>query len=178
MKKHYDLIELTNKKVAILGYGDIGSEIAKRLKAFEVEVCAFDIHNKSDKNIDYFYYMKDLKLHLNKMDVIILSLPLTNETKYLVNTSFLSKLKNESILINVARGEIIKEDDLVKYLKTINKNMFILDVFKKEPLKASSKLWNHEKVYITPHIAYVSEENNKRLFELIILNLKGYKEKY
>lgn len=122
--------------------------------------------------------MKDLKLHLNKMDVIILSLPLTNETKYLVNTSFLSKLKNESILINVARGEIIKEDDLVKHLKTTNKNMFLLDVFKKEPLKASSKLWNHEKVYITPHIAYVSEENNKRLFELIILNLKEYKEKY
>ncbi len=171
-KKHYDLIELTNKKVAILGYGDIGSEIAKRLKAFEVEIYAFDLYEPKTSYHKVYDHLANIDKYLKNMDVVVISLPLTKETKHLVSKDFLNNMNSSSLLINVSRGQIIKESDLITHLKEKKTFTAFLDVFEEEPLSPKSEFWNLKNIFITPHNAYASLANKNNLFDIILENLK------
>lgn len=174
--KHRDLEELANKKVAIVGYGNIGKSIAKRLKAFETHIYAVDVVDNSDNNNDEFFHVNDFNNYINRLDIIILTLPLTDQTKNLISYERLTLLKDNTILVNVARGEIINENDLNKFL-TLGKNVrIVLDVFEKEPLDLSNPIWTNPNVYISPHNAYASIENDERLFNLIYKKLEEKRE--
>lgn len=175
-KKQRGLEELTNKKVGILGYGDIGNEIAKRLTAFDAKIYAFDIF---EPNTNYHYqynHINKIQKNLNKLDIIILSLPLTKETLKLVNKDFLNKMKSDALFVNISRGKIVVEKDLIKHLKENNRFNAILDVFEKEPLSQNSNLWDLDNVIITPHNSYESQLNSERLFNKILINLKRFSD--
>lgn len=177
--KHKDLEELIDKKVAIVGYGNIGKTIAKKLKAFDTFIYAVDIVNNIDQNANQFIYTKDFKSYIKNMDIIILTLPLNEDTRGIISYNELALMKEKSILVNVARGELINNMDLYNFLKTDNSIRFILDVFNEEPIEEENLLWNYPNVYISPHNSYASTLNNERLFELIYKNLKfNSKEKY
>ena len=169
-RKQRDILELTDKTATIIGYGNIGTEIAKRLKAFGVNIISVDRKVKEDEYVSESILIDNLESAFMKSDIIFLTLPLTDDTKHLINEEKIKVMKDDVVLINVARGGIIDETALIE---SLNKNKFLgvaLDVFEEEPLK-ESPLWDLEQVIITPHNSFFSDKVNKRLFELIIENL-------
>ncbi len=172
-EKIRDIEELTGKVVGILGFGDIGKEIAKRLKPFGVKIFVCDIRDVKDKLIEKRYNTENIYEFLKNIDILVISLPLTEKTKGLLDYKKLKIMKKDSILINISRGEVIKEKDLIRILKGKKFKGVYLDVFENEPLPAGSPLWDFENVYITPHNSFISDKVNDRLFELIVKNLRS-----
>lgn len=169
-EKQRDLFELTDKTAAIIGYGSVGTEIAKRLKAFGVNIISVDRQIREDDYIDESILIDDLEATLVKSDIIILTLPLTAETKHLINEEKIKVMKDNAVLINVSRGGIIDETALIESLRDDKFLGVALDVFEEEPL-SESLLWDLGQVIITPHNSFVSDKVNERLFELMIENL-------
>jgi phosphoglycerate dehydrogenase-like enzyme len=170
-EKQRDLLELTDKTVAIIGYGSVGSEIAKRLKIFGVTIISVSRQKREDEYVDEALLMDNLDAVLVKSDIIILTLPLTDETRHFINSNKIKVMKDDAVLINVSRGGIIDEIALIEALKS-NKFLGVaLDVFEKEPL-LESLLWDFKNVIITPHNSFTSDKVNERLFNLIRNQLK------
>mgnify|MGYP000386239069 CR=1 FL=1 len=172
-EKIRDIEELTGKVVGILGFGDIGKEIAKRLKPFGVKIFVCDIRDVKDKLIEKRYNTENIYEFLKNIDILVISLPLTEKTKGLLDYKKLKIMKKDSILINISRGEVIKEKDLIRILKGKKFKGVYLDVFENEPLPSDSPLWDFENVYITPHNSFISDKVNDRLFKLIVKNLRS-----
>ena len=107
-------------------------------------------------------------------DVVVVTIPATKETLGIINKDKFELMKNGSVFINVGRGNIINEEDLIRY---INKFRGVaLDVFENEPLDKNSMLWEFDNVIITPHNSWVSDNNEERTFNMIYNNLKNYIE--
>ncbi len=170
-EKRRDIYELYNKKVCIFGCGSVGGECAKRFRAMGCYVAGVDIKPYSNVDFNVMYSMEDSDDALRDNDIIILTLPLTKGTLGLFDKDKLSKMKQGSILVNISRGKIVRQDDLVIALKS-HLGGAVLDVFEEEPLDAVSPLWGMDNVIITPHVSFIGDGNQKRLEELIITNLK------
>ncbi|MBE6738403.1 MAG: hypothetical protein E7566_07125 [Ruminococcaceae bacterium] len=173
-KKIRNLLELVDKRVLIVGTGSVGLECAKRLKAFDAQVIGADIYDSSSPFIDEFYPTEALTEVLPTADVVILTLPLNDKTRGLFSSSLLSLMKDDSILINVARGAIIDENALIQHLEKGKFKGVVLDVFEEEPLCESSPLWTCDRVSVTPHNSFVSDGNSNRMFSLILKNLTEF----
>ena len=150
---------LGNKTIGIVGYGDIGYHIAKAAKsALNMKVIALkrDIKNTDPEKKKYTDELVDFSglEHLCKnSDYIISILPNTTETKNFFNKEVFSKMKPSACFMNFGRGESVIEKDLVDALENKVIDGAVLDVFAPEPLPETSKLWNLENVFITPHSA-------------------------
>ena len=162
-----DLQELFDKRVLIIGCGSVGTECAKRFKAFGCEVVGVDVIPRMDINYSCMVGLEMLDDELENADVIVLTLPLTDETKGLIDRKRLELIKSNGILVNIARGAIVEQGDLEKW-----DGIAILDVFEEEPLEKSSPLWKKENFFITSHNSFVGEKNNNRLNTVIMRNLK------
>ena len=162
-----DLLELFDKRVLIIGCGSVGTECAKRFKAFGCEVVGVDVIPRMDVNYSCMVGLEMLDDELENADVIVLTLPLTDETKGLIDRKRLELIKSNGILVNIARGAIVEQGDLEKW-----DGIAILDVFEEEPLEKSSPLWKKENFFITSHNSFVGEKNNNRLNTVIMRNLK------
>ncbi|WP_053073099.1 NAD(P)-dependent oxidoreductase [Rossellomorea marisflavi] len=173
-EKNRNILELTNKRVTILGFGNVGLAIAKRLKAFDMHVSGIGRHAIKTEFLDEYYLNNDVDTVLKKSDIIIVTLPYTSETASFLNDKRLSLLKEESVIINVSRGGIIDESALKKHLKRGKFLGVALDVFEKEPLEVENKLWDSDRVIITPHNSFLSDKTNERLFNIIQENLYSY----
>ena len=111
---------------------------------------------------------------LVKSDIVVLTLPLTEKTKYLMNEERLRKMKQGSILVNIARGAIVDTVALIKALE--NKiSGAVLDVFEEEPLDDNNPLWSMDNVILTPHNSFVGDGNRQRMTDIIINNLEVQK---
>tara|TARA_B100000029_G_scaffold479525_1_gene526675 strand:+ start:384 stop:1370 length:987 start_codon:yes stop_codon:yes gene_type:complete len=155
---------LENKFVGIIGYGAIGKEIAKKSKAFNMKVIAIRrLQKKIEKNkfVDELMPMNKLNYLLAKSDFVIIACPLTPLTRHMINKANLKLIRKTSYLINISRGEVINENDLIRSLKTKKIKGAALDVFSKEPLHNNSLFFNLDNVFISPHISG---------------NFKGYQE--
>ena len=171
-------IDNQNLTVGILGLGFLGSYIAKKLIKLNYNVIAYKKSSKLFLNIKV-YTKKNITKFIKNSDVIVSILPATPETDNIINESFLKKMKKKSCLINIGRGNAIDETALVKHLKR-NKNFFVyLDVFKNEPLKSSSILWNLSNVSITPHVAGVTAIDSavEYMFQKYQIYIKNHKLK-
>ena len=168
-KKNRDLQELFGKTVCIVGAGSVGSECAKRFSAFGTTVLAVDIAKPTDSVYDNYFPLESIGEAIKISDVIVLTLPLTDQTKGMFRESLLSHFKPNAILVNVARGAIVNQNDLIDALQTEKIFGAVLDVFETEPLNADSPLWDMENVIITPHNSFVGEGNSDRL-KCVILN--------
>lgn len=177
--KYRDIKELYGKKVCIIGTGSIGKECAKRFGAFGCHVTGIN-HTGKTCSSEGESLMKvcgtgELDGCLEESDIVIVALPLTAETRHLMEKERFSHMKQGSVFVNVARGEIVDTDALVPVLKT---KLFgaVLDVFEEEPLEEDNPLWNLENVIITPHNSFAGEGNRGRLQKVIIANLQGRKK--
>lgn len=172
-EKSRDLLELTGKTVSIIGFGDVGTEVAKRLKAFGVHIAGVGRKNIESEFLDEYYLIGEIDKVLKKSDIVILTVPLSQETWHLINKEKIRQMKDDCVLINVSRGEIIDE---VALSEGINQHKFLgvaLDVFGKEPLSKGSPLWSFENVIVTPHNSFVSDSISTRMFDLIYKNLNN-----
>lgn len=153
---------INDRKVGIVGFGSIGSTIAKMLAGFAVEIVAF-----TQSGRDNTIAITDLDKHLPTLDVVILILPLTRESKHLFDAKRLALMKNGALLVNVARGPIVETDALVKELNS-GRITAALDVTDPEPLPKDHPLWLAKGVLISPHVGgntTAFEKRAKRLIE-------------
>ena len=169
-KKHRGLLELYGKTVCILGCGSVGTECAKRFRTFGTKVIGVDLYPIKDEIYTEIYHMDDLNNIIPEVDVLIITLPLTDQTKYLMNEDKFALLKNGAVLVNIARGAVVDTEALNDNLDRLGGA--VLDVFEQEPLEADSMLWDSEKVIVTPHNSFVGDGNKKRLANVICANLK------
>lgn len=169
-EKHRELIELAGKKVCIIGCGNVGTECAKRFSAFGCRIAGIDIYPRKDDNFEQMLEVNCLEPVLRESDIVVLTLPLTNETKYIMNKSRFGTMKSGAVLVNIARGAIVETEAFIQALP--NLGGAVLDVFEDEPLSADSPLWDMENVIITPHNSFVGEKNRERLQKVIIDSLK------
>ncbi len=169
-KKNRELEELTDKKICIVGTGSIGIEVAKRFSGFTEEIFGVDLCPSVKQFFKEIYPLDKLDEILRKSDIVILTLPLTDNTRGMFNEVRFSHFKKNSILVNISRGALVSENALLKALGT---RLFgaVLDVFEKEPIDAANPLWNLPNVVITPHNSFVSNRNNERVWHLIWNNL-------
>lgn len=172
--KNRNVRELSGDSVLIVGCGSVGTECAKRFKAFGMTVIGADIINPQNDVCDEFYSMENINSAFNKADVVVLTLPLTGETKYFFNKDRFTHFKDGAILVNIARGAVVEEDDLINSLKNGKLSGAVLDVFEAEPLNEKNELWDMKNVIVTPHNSFVSSKNQDRLFDVAYNNIKEY----
>lgn len=171
-EKHRGLLELYNKRVCIVGCGNVGTECAKRFLAFGCFVVGVDLYPGEDCYYEKIYPLSDLDKNLEQADIVVLTLPLTEETKGMMNEERFAKMKSGSVLVNIARGAVVDEQALIKVLdeKLLGA---VLDVFEEEPLSTDNPLWKKGNVILTPHNSFVGDGNGERLFTVIKCNLRG-----
>ncbi|MCJ7507614.1 MAG: D-2-hydroxyacid dehydrogenase [candidate division Zixibacteria bacterium] len=171
---------LEGKVLGIVGLGNIGLELARKAKAFDMKVIALKNSVKKVekyKNVDLLLGKEKLKELLSQSDFVVILLPLTEETYHLISQKELGWMKKEAYLINVARGPIINEVDLISALKNKTIKGAGLDVVEREPLNSNSPLYDFENVIITPHIAGSMPDYYKRVGEIFKKNLIRYLER-
>lgn len=169
-EKHRGVLELYEKSVCVVGCGSVGNECAKRFCSFGCKVLGVDLYPREDALYEKMYELSKTDEALAQADVVVLTLPLTEETRRMMNAERFSKMKEGSVFVNIARGAIVDEQALIKALdeKLLGA---VLDVFEEEPLGEKSELWNLENVIITPHNSFVGENNAKRILEVVLANL-------
>lgn len=166
--------ELEDEVVCILGTGSIAQAIATRFKSFHVKIIGVNTNGRLIENFDECYAMKDIKLALAKSDIVVMSLPLTDDTKYFFDESHFEAMKQGSMFINIGRGRIIDESALVKHLNNHHLAFAVLDVMETEPLPQVSELWMTKNLLITPHDSGVSDKTGVRLLKLFIENIECF----
>ncbi len=168
--------QLEGAKVTIVGLGNIGTETAKRLKAFGATI--FGVKRSPGKKpdfIDALVTMNDLDKVLNQSDFVIDVLPLTEETKAVFDRRRFSRMKTGAIFINAGRGGTVDEPALIEALREEKLGGAGLDVTSAEPLPESSKLWDFDNVLITSHSLGVSPGNLRKRADLIRENINRYR---
>lgn len=174
------------KTVLILGTGDIGSNVAHRLKSFDCEIWGIRRQISADKQLqdfDYVYAMDDIEELLPKADIVVGCLPNNPGTAGQLSRARLALLKEDAVLVNIGRGNLIDTEALIEILEAGRLKGVALDVFEVEPLPQDSPLWDMENVLITPHISGPSFGGNKdvenAIWNICIKNLRIYcKETY
>ena len=170
------LSELSGKTVCILGCGSVGSECAKRFGAFGANVIGVARRTDEKSSFSEVVCFSDLGRALPKADILVLATSLNESTRGLVDREVLSSMKEGSLLINVSRGEIVKEGDLANALVAGHLAGAALDVFEREPLSTNSPFWGMENVIVTPHNSFVGEANARRFFHVALANISRHVE--
>ena len=168
---------LRSKTVGIVGLGNIGREVARLAKAFGMRVIATRRSAKRGmraKYVDILLPRELLPRLLSESDFVVLSLPFTSETNKLIGEKELRTMKPTAYLINIARGNIVDEEALIRALDEHWIAGAGLDVFATEPLPADSRLWEFPNIIFSPHVAGGMEDYNIRATELFCKNLRHY----
>ena len=168
-EKHRGLLELFGKRVCILGCGDVGREIAKRLHAFGCHITGVNRTVRNLPDFDEVLPLDKLAEAASACDILVCCIALTPKTRGIVSAEIFGLLHDGALFVNVARGALADEAALTKWLQ--NGGCAVLDVFEEEPLPESSPLWEMENVILTPHSSFVGEGNRERLISLIMKNI-------
>jgi phosphoglycerate dehydrogenase-like enzyme len=181
--------ELRGKMLGILGYGAIGREVARLAAAYGMRVLATKRRGQPaafngwsplgtggpDGSIpECFYDLDELHTLLAKCDAIVLALPVSKQTRHLIGQAELSAMHPHAFLINIGRGALIDQNELIAALQQQRIGGAALDVTDPEPLPADSPLWTMNNVIITPHIAGLRVHYNDRIVDLFSENLRRY----
>jgi phosphoglycerate dehydrogenase-like enzyme len=162
---------LSGKTIGIAGLGSIGQEIIKKARAFNMSVYGLSYSGKQAHLVDRHFAATEWKPFVGELDYLVLVLPLTDKTHHAVNRDIMLEMKSTATLLNVGRGSLIVEEDLIDVLNSGHLKAAVLDVFEREPLHAESLLWKMPNVYVTPHMSGINSEGAGRFF---IDNLKRY----
>lgn len=166
--------EIHEKTIAIVGLGSIGREIAKKAKGLGMNVVAAKREMTTEIFIDKLYKPEQLEEMLSVADFVVVALPLIEETEGLFGLKQFQAMKRSAYFINIARGAVVKEDDLATALQQGLIKGAGLDVFEHEPLPATSPLWDMPNVIITPHVAALSPYYLDRAVKLFVDNLTRF----
>lgn len=164
------LIEIEGKTLGLIGFGNIGKQVARIAQAFDMNIL---VHRQKQEPIGGITYC-DLETLLAKSDIVSLHCPLNDTTKEIINTDRLNLMKQGAILINTGRGQLIDEKALAEALKTGKLAGAGLDVLAEEPPKKGSPLIGVPNCYITPHIAWATKAARSRLYQIVVNNIKAF----
>ena len=170
--KHRGLREVAGIKVAVVGAGNVGQEVAKRFQAFGAESTGFDIHTNETVGFDHMALTETLRECVGEFDVVVVTAPLLPSTRGLISREVLMAMQQDAVLVNIARGGLIDQQAMYEVLSERKDLFAALDVFENEPLTADNPLWKLENVAVSPHNSFVSNGNNKRMFAVMYQNLK------
>lgn len=167
--------ELGDRTVGIVGLGAIGQQVATYAKRFGMEV----VGTKRDPEVDIaavdrVYTPDELKEVLSVAEYLVLACPLTDETRGLLDAEAIGQLPEEAVVINIARGGVVVEEDLIHTLEQDELRGAGLDVFEEEPLPDDSPLWQLSNVIITPHMAGSTPHYWERCVEIIAENVDPF----
>lgn len=181
--------ELAGRTLGILGYGSIGREVARLASAFGMTIL---VTKRDARRIDdsghnlpgygdpegrlptRIYPPEATRAMLSECDYVVITLPLTPQTRHFFNEEVFRVMKPNAYLVNVGRGEIINESDLVRALKYGWIAGAGLDVFETEPLPEDSPLWRMENVVLTPHVSGFTRHYGERGVDLFLANMRRY----
>lgn len=172
----FNMRELSGQTVGIIGLGRIGMEVARISKGLGMHVLGVR-RSKPEvllPYVDAVHQPDKLSLVLSSSDFVVLTVPITPETKHMIGDAQLKSMKPTSVLINVSRGTVVNEQALVSALKEGRIGGAGLDVFEQEPLPGDSELWKLPNVFISPHISALSDEYDTRAVRLFCENLRRY----
>lgn len=172
IKKQLKGNELYKKTLGLIGIGLIGTEVAKRARAFGMRVIAT---RKSDRPSEYAQIVPLDEL-LVQSDFISLHTPLTPETENIINRESIAKMKDGVVIINTARGKLVNENDLYEALQSGKVRYAGIDVYQKEP-PTDSPLLEAENVLLTPHLGAQTYENMDRIGEIVYELIKEFVRK-
>lgn len=168
--------EISERTMVVVGTGAIGQEVARLAQAFRIKTIGI---SKSGKRVDYFdenHPLEKLNSVLTDADFVISVLPSTNETKKTFQSFEFNQMGKHSVFLNMGRGDVLDEADL---LEAVQKNVIghaVLDVFADEPLSEDHPFWREENITVTPHISGVSTEYVSRALEIFSDNLTRFLE--
>ncbi len=168
--------EITGKTIGIIGFGNMGSAFANKLKGFDCKILAYDKHKKGFGN--EFVQESTLQQIFNETDIFSLHTPLTDDTKFMINKGFIEQFKKPIYIINTARGKCLKTEDLVEALKNGKVKGACLDVLEYESTsfesfdelnisEAFKYILKSNKVVLSPHIAGWTHESNYKMSKII-----------
>lgn len=155
--------------IGIMGLGKLGTATAQKLALNGFRVAGWSRSKKEIESVET-YATNELSTFLKQVNILICLLPLTQETKAIIDLNVLKQLKQPAFIINAGRGEHLVDEDLIYALDIGTIEHAVLDVFIKEPLPESHPFWNRDKITITPHTASITDE--KQAAELIVENYK------
>ena len=166
--------DLAQKTLGIVGYGGIGQAAARIARAFGMRVLATRRTPVEDDVLDRFVPLADLHELLAESDYVVLCMPFNDDTREMLGAAEFAAMGASSVLINVARGGVVNESDLIEALSARMIRGATLDVVSEEPLPESSPLWGLDNCMITPHDAGYSPLGDTRLGALFLENLRRY----
>lgn len=166
------LVELAGKRMGIVGFGNIGRAVARIAVAFGMEVSAFT--SKPQSELPEGVVKAELDTLFADSDVVSLHCPLTESTKHMINSRTLSLMKPSGMLINTGRGPLVNESDLYSALKNGVIAAAGADVLTSEPPEQDNPLFSLPNFYVTPHIAWATEEARRRLMSVAAGNLRAF----
>lgn len=187
--ERFNPVELRGSTVGIVGYGSIGREVARLVRAVGATVLAtkrdvmhpedtgYSLPELGDPGGDLFHRLyppQALRSMLHECDFVVVTLPLTPQTRNIIGAGELAAMKPTAYLIHLARGTVIDPAALLSTLQERRIAGAALDVFHEEPLPANSPLWRLNNVILAPHMAGVSSHYNERAIQLFADNLKRY----
>lgn len=165
------LVSPKNRTIGIMGLGHIGKHIAESLVNQGFNVVGWGARKKHSTGVtDYFYGKEQMSDFLNNTEILINVLPLTDATRNILTESELRQLPQGAFVINMGRGGIVNENDLLTLLNDKYISAAVLDVFGVEPLPADKPLWSHPNVFVTPHIA--GQTNGETAAMLMVDNIR------
>lgn len=187
--EHLRPLELRGSTLGIVGYGSIGRELARLVQPFHMTVLAakhdvmhpedmgYTVPGQGDPDGNLFtrlYPYQAVRSMIKLSDFVVISAPLTPQTRGMIGAAELAAMKPSAYLIMVARGGIIDENALIEALQEKRLAGAALDVFQEEPLSPTNPLWKQPNLLITPHIAGISSAYDERAMALFAENLKQY----
>ncbi|MFD1425958.1 phosphoglycerate dehydrogenase [Kroppenstedtia sanguinis] len=157
--------ELTGKHLAVIGGGQIGKEVAQRCRGLQMEVTIYDpfFHDSAFLEKYGVKYSQDFDALIRSADILTLHLPVTSETKQMIDADVFSKMKSTAILINTARGELVDEQALYEALSSGGIAVAAQDVYSKEPPEAGDPLLSLPNFLLTPHLGAFTKEAVERM---------------
>jgi phosphoglycerate dehydrogenase-like enzyme len=169
--------DLTRSTVGILGLGGVGRRLSRVLSSFETRILAVDMFPVDKPEwVESLWPADRLDDLLPLVDFLILSVPLNSSTRGMIDAAAIQKMKPGSMLVNVARGPLVVERDLVAALESGHLAGAAMDVTEQEPLPASSKLWDLPQVIITPHVGGQAGWRNDKITDLFCRNLSRWRK--
>lgn len=174
-KKYQCVNSLSGKNLLIVGAGRTGKLIAEKAKAFKMNIIGVKKHITRIINFDKIIPLNSIDNYLHWADYIVCTIPLTLETEYLFDSNKFSKMSKECCFINISRGKLIKQADLIDTLRSGGIKSAILDVYETEPVFADSELWDVPNLYMSPHSSGRLENFLDYAIEYFIRNMNAYK---
>jgi D-3-phosphoglycerate dehydrogenase len=170
LKNELKRTELMGKTLGLIGVGRIGTEMAKRARAFGMNVIGYDkVEVKSE-----FVEMKPLDEVLAKADYLSMHTPLTDETKGMINKAAIAKMKDGAAIVNTGRGKCIVEEDMVEALKSGKIKAYATDVWYSDPPDPSCPLLKAPNVIMSPHLGASTKENLQRISAEVVELLEAF----